>query len=95
MRVAKEAEYILEHERGRLVPMKQAPFAKFYTEDERAALWGDSTAVGDLFPNSFYAPRKELPAPQQPKKEINAMTIPVIIKKIDVFTNPVSPRKSK
>ncbi len=71
LRVGKEAEYILEHERGRFVPFKQAPFAKFYTEDERAALWGGSTAVGDLFPNSFYAPRTKLPgtAPQSPKED--------------------------
>ena len=63
LRVGKEAEQILEHERGRLVPFKQAPFAKYYTEIEKGALWEDSTAVGDLFPNSFYAPRKELPPP--------------------------------
>ena len=61
LRVGKEAEHILENERGRLVPFKQAPFAKYYTEIEKGALWEDSTAVGDLFPNSFYAPRKELP----------------------------------
>lgn len=67
LRVAKEAEEILVHERGRLVPFKQAPFAKFYTDAERGALWEDSTAVGDLFPNSFYAPRQELPPPPTPK----------------------------
>ena len=63
LRVAKEAEQIMENERGRLVPFKQAPFAKFYTDAEKAALWDDSTAVGDLFPNSVYAPRQELPPP--------------------------------
>ena len=67
LRVAKEAEEILEYERGRLVPFKQAPFAKFYTDAEKGALWEASTAVGDLFPNSFYAPRQELPPP--PKKK--------------------------
>jgi hypothetical protein len=34
-------------------------------------------------------------APQHPKKEISAMAIPMIIKKIDELTKPVSPRKSK
>ncbi len=68
LRVAKEAEQILEHERGRLVPFKQAPFAKFYTDVEKAALWEESTAVGDLFPNSFYAPRQKLPPPAPPKE---------------------------
>jgi hypothetical protein len=64
LRVAKEAEQILDRERGRLVPFKQAPFAKFYTYTEKGALWEDSTAVGDLFPNSFYAPRQDLPTPK-------------------------------
>ena len=66
LRVAKEAEQILDHERGRLVPFKQAPFAKFYTDAEKGALWNDSTAAGDLFPNSFYAPRQDLPKPPPP-----------------------------
>mmetsp|Transcript_13903 Transcript_13903/g.32383 ORF Transcript_13903/g.32383 Transcript_13903/m.32383 type:complete len:184 (+) Transcript_13903:139-690(+) len=63
LRVAKEAEHILDHERGRLIPLRQAPFAKFYTDAEKGALWMDSTAVGDLFPSSLYAPRQELPPP--------------------------------
>lgn len=69
LRVAKEAEQILDHERGRLVPFKQASFAKFYTDAEKGALWEDSTAVGDLFPNSFYAPRRELSPPPSPPKD--------------------------
>ena len=68
LRVVKEAEHILEHERGRFVPFKQAPFSKFYTDEERATLFDVSTAVGDLFPNSFYAPRQlqdlDLPKPR-------------------------------
>lgn len=54
-RITKEAEYLLEHERERFVPMKQAPFAKFYTEDERAGSYDISTAVGDMFPTRLYA----------------------------------------
>lgn len=69
LRVAKEAESILDRERGRLVPFKQAPFAKFYTDAEKGALWEDSTPVGDLFPNSFYAPRRDLPPPLPKKKD--------------------------
>ncbi|VEU44589.1 unnamed protein product [Pseudo-nitzschia multistriata] len=65
-RVVKEAEHILEHERGRFVPFKQAPFSKFYTDEERAALFESASAVGDLFPNSFYAPRQGLPPPPTP-----------------------------
>ena len=51
VRVAKEAEHILEHERARLVPLKQAPVARFYTDVEKAALYDTSTAAGLLWPS--------------------------------------------
>ena len=54
-RVNKEAEYILDFERGRFVPFKQAPFAKFYTEEEKASYFDPATAVGNLFPSSMVA----------------------------------------
>jgi len=54
-RVNKEAEYILDNERGRFVPFRQAPFAKFYTEEEKASYLDPATAVGDLFPSSVVA----------------------------------------
>ena len=38
-RVSKEAEHILVKERARLVPMKQAPVSRFYTVDEKAAMF--------------------------------------------------------
>ena len=56
-RVVSEAEYIMEHERGRFVPPKQAPFAKFYTEEERKVYYDEATKVGDLMPNSILFPR--------------------------------------
>ena len=34
-RVSKEAEHIMENERSRLVPMKQAPVARFYSDKEK------------------------------------------------------------
>ena len=52
-RVTKEAEHILEHERARLVPMKQAPFAKFYTASERGELHDTVPAAGELLPSSL------------------------------------------
>jgi hypothetical protein len=54
-RVVKEAEYILDHERGRLVPFHQASFHKFYTDKEKAEYYDQSTAVGNLFPNNMFA----------------------------------------
>jgi hypothetical protein len=54
-RVVKEAEYILDHERGRLVPFNQASFYKLYTDKEKAEYYDQSTAVGDLFPNNMFA----------------------------------------
>jgi hypothetical protein len=63
-RVNKEAEYILDYERGRFVPFSQAPFFQFYDDDEKAALYEPATAVGDLFPNSALARKKPLPAPK-------------------------------
>ena len=49
-RVNKEAEFILNHERARFVPFPQAPFAKFYTAEERSVLYDPATAVGDMPP---------------------------------------------
>lgn len=54
-RITKEAEYLMEYERERFVPPKQAPFAKLYTDDERAGSYDISTAVGDMFPTRLYA----------------------------------------
>jgi len=54
-RINKEAEYILKYERARFVPFSQAPFFKFYTIEEKAAFFDQGTAVGDLYPSSFYA----------------------------------------
>lgn len=42
-----------KHERARLVPMKQAPFSKFYTHAEKEVFHGHVPAVGELFPFSF------------------------------------------
>lgn len=56
-RVVNEAEYIMEFERGRFVPPKQAAFSKFYTEEERKEFYNDSTPVGDIFPNRVIFPR--------------------------------------
>lgn len=52
-RVVKEAEYMLDNERGRFVPFRQAPFAKYYTEDEKKTYYDEATAVGDLWPTKF------------------------------------------
>eukprot|EP00525_Craspedostauros_australis_P005216 CAMPEP_0198114416 /NCGR_PEP_ID=MMETSP1442-20131203/5810_1 /TAXON_ID= /ORGANISM="Craspedostauros australis, Strain CCMP3328" /LENGTH=170 /DNA_ID=CAMNT_0043771723 /DNA_START=138 /DNA_END=650 /DNA_ORIENTATION=+ len=49
-RVNKEAEYILDNERARLVPFPQAPMARFYSAQERSVLYDPATAVGDMFP---------------------------------------------
>jgi Uncharacterised conserved protein (DUF2368) len=54
-RVVKEAEYIMEYERARFVPFKQAAFFKFYTDEEREEYYGPATAVGDLWPNRMIA----------------------------------------
>ena len=52
-RVNKEAAHLLEHERERFVPFPQAPFAKFYTPEERAIFYDKATASGDLAPFSL------------------------------------------
>ena len=48
-RIAKEAEHIMQHERGRFVPPAQAPFARLYTQAERE-LYESTDAVGALWP---------------------------------------------
>lgn len=62
-RVNKEASYILEHERYRFVPFQQAPFARFYSAEERAMFFDKATAVGDLAPFSLisrsFGPKKD------------------------------------
>lgn len=54
-RVVREAEYIMDNEKARLVPFEQAPFAKFYTADEKAAMLDQATPVGDLWPSSMFS----------------------------------------
>ena len=56
-RVVNEAEYIMEYERERFVPPKQASFQKFYSEEEKKILYETASPVGDLFPNSVIFPR--------------------------------------
>jgi len=50
LRVVRETEHLLEHERGRFCPPKQAPFRGVYSEDEAADL-GAATPVGELWPS--------------------------------------------
>jgi Uncharacterised conserved protein (DUF2368) len=50
-RVCREAEYILDHEKERFVPFAQAPFAKFYTVEQKAAMYDKATPVGELWPS--------------------------------------------
>jgi hypothetical protein len=57
-RVTKEAEYIMEFERERFVPPKQAPFAKFYTPEERM-VFEASTRVSELYPNALFVSQKK------------------------------------
>ena len=52
-RVTKEVEYIMEYERSRFVPAKQAPFSKFYDDEERR-LFEESTRVSELYPNALF-----------------------------------------
>merc|ERR1712150_189238 len=54
-RVTREAEYILTHEQERFVPLQQAPFAKYYTKEQRAKMLDKATPVGNLFPSSIFA----------------------------------------
>ena len=52
-RVSKEAEHIIENERARLVPMKQAPVSRFYTMEEKAEMFDQATAAGLLWPSNM------------------------------------------
>lgn len=54
-RVSKEAEHIMEQERYRLVPMKQAPVARFYSEEEKEGMFDSATAVGGLWPSNMFS----------------------------------------
>ena len=49
-RIVKEAEHIMDHERGRLIPPHQAPFSALYGADERSAA-SDAGAVGSYWPS--------------------------------------------
>jgi hypothetical protein len=63
-RVVKEAESILEYERGRLVPPSQTPFAKFYTTAERNEYYHQATPVSQMYPNAlFYSLNPTRPPP--------------------------------
>jgi len=55
LRVAKEAEHILENERARLVPMKQAPVSRFYSDEEKVAMFDQATAAGLLWPSKAFS----------------------------------------
>ena len=46
----KEAEHIMDQERGRLIPPHQAPFSALYGADERSAA-SDAGAVGSYWPS--------------------------------------------
>ena len=65
-RVTREAEYILDNEKARFVPLKQAPFRQFYTDEESAAMLDQATAVGDLWPSSMCARPSVLPPSPSP-----------------------------
>ena len=52
-RVSKEVEHIIENERARLVPMKQAPVSRFYSEEEKAAMFDKATAAGLVWPSKY------------------------------------------
>ena len=54
-RVSKEAEHILDNERARLVPLKQAPVARFYSAEEKALMFDQATSAGLLFPSSLFS----------------------------------------
>jgi len=48
IRVRKEAEHILEHERERLVPLQSMPARKFWTKEAEAI--GSIARVGEKWP---------------------------------------------
>ena len=54
-RVSKEAEYIMENERCRLVPMKQAPVSRFYSDEEKEGMFDAATAVGGMWPSCLFS----------------------------------------
>ena len=60
-RVTREAEYLMEYDRERFVPPKQAPFHKYYLDDEKT-MYNDATPVGEFFPNRLWA-RPSFPLP--------------------------------
>mmetsp|Transcript_28850 Transcript_28850/g.40232 ORF Transcript_28850/g.40232 Transcript_28850/m.40232 type:complete len:154 (-) Transcript_28850:137-598(-) len=56
-RIVKEAEYMLEHERGRFPPPKQAIFADKYTAEEQA-VYANIGAVSTYWPGFLPWARK-------------------------------------
>mmetsp|Transcript_12287 Transcript_12287/g.16954 ORF Transcript_12287/g.16954 Transcript_12287/m.16954 type:complete len:190 (-) Transcript_12287:244-813(-) len=60
-RINREAEHILDNERERLVPMKQAPMAKFYTEEEKEVFFDEATPAAMVWPSSMFS-RSFLPS---------------------------------
>jgi hypothetical protein len=54
-RVCREAEYILDNEKERFVPFPQAPFARFYTAEQKNAMYDKATPVGEFWPSSIVA----------------------------------------
>jgi hypothetical protein len=59
----KEAACLLQLEGARFVPFSQAPFARFYSAEERALLCDKATTGGNFAPFSVicrsYAPRSD------------------------------------
>lgn len=58
-RVCREVEVILDNEQDRFVPFPQAPFARFYTAEQRAAMYDKATPVGELWPSNMVARPKK------------------------------------
>mmetsp|Transcript_26207 Transcript_26207/g.53265 ORF Transcript_26207/g.53265 Transcript_26207/m.53265 type:complete len:137 (-) Transcript_26207:258-668(-) len=67
-RVVKEAEHIMENERGRFVPPKQAFFNHLYTDEERT-VYGSVGAVGTYWPSFLPMARAAAKAVQTPKTD--------------------------
>jgi len=62
-RIVREAEYILDHESGRMVPPHQASFWKFYSEQQREQY--PAPAVGETWP--WYRARSSAAGKQETK----------------------------
>lgn len=53
-RVVKEAEFIMDNERYRFVPLKQAPFAKHYEEEASSQFNATATPSGKFVRTSWF-----------------------------------------